>query len=295
MIVSEFHLYLPQMRLSFEELEAHAKNAEAAGFEGMAFMDHFAPPMAETQPMYEALVTATWLAARTERLRMGHLVLCDAFRHPAVLAKQVASIDRASGGRFELGMGWGSVPAEFDTFGVDEQTPGARIRRLDETLQVLRALWSGESVDFDGEFHHLRGAMQQPAPLGRIPIVIGGTGKKTLELVARHADWWNLQIGNLYRLDELRASTGNARTSLQQMVCFVPSEQERAEVEALARRRFGGFGDAVMFGTAPELVDQLHALADRGVGRFYIWFTDFAAPATLAAFGEQVIPQLASA
>jgi alkanesulfonate monooxygenase SsuD/methylene tetrahydromethanopterin reductase-like flavin-dependent oxidoreductase (luciferase family) len=292
--MAEIHLYLPQMRLSFEELEVHAKNAEAAGFAGMAFMDHFAPPMAETQPMFEALVTATWLAARTERLRMGHLVLCDAFRHPAVLAKQVASIDHASGGRFELGMGWGSVPAEFDTFGVDEQSPGARIRRLDETLQVLRALWSGESVDFDGEFHHLRGAMQQPAPLGRIPIVIGGTGKKTLELVARHADWWNLQIGNLYRLDELRASTGKARTSLQQMVCFIPSEKERAEVEATARRRFGGFGDAPMFGTAPELVDQLSALADRGVERFYTWFTDFAAPATLAAFGEQVIPQLAS-
>jgi alkanesulfonate monooxygenase SsuD/methylene tetrahydromethanopterin reductase-like flavin-dependent oxidoreductase (luciferase family) len=292
--MAEIHLYLPQMRLSFEELEVHAKNAEAAGFAGMAFMDHFAPPMAETQPMFEALVTATWLAARTERLRMGHLVLCDAFRHPAVLAKQVASIDHASGGRFELGMGWGSVPAEFDTFGVDEQSPGARIRRLDETLQVLRALWSGESVDFDGEFHHLRGAMQQPAPLGRIPIVIGGTGKKTLELVARHADWWNLQIGNLYRLDELRASTGKARTSLQQMVCFIPSEKERADVEATARRRFGGFGDAPMFGTAPELVEQLGALAERGVERFYIWFTDFAAPATLAAFGEQVIPQLAS-
>jgi alkanesulfonate monooxygenase SsuD/methylene tetrahydromethanopterin reductase-like flavin-dependent oxidoreductase (luciferase family) len=281
------------MRLSFEQLEVHAKNAEAAGFSGMAFMDHFAPPMAETQPMYEALVTATWLAARTERLRMGHLVLCDAFRHPAVLAKQVASIDHASGGRFELGLGWGSVPAEFEMFGVDEQSAGARIRRLDETLQVLRALWSGESVDFDGEFHHLRGAMQRPVPVGHIPIVIGATGKKTLELVARHADWWNLQIGNLHRLEELRAQTGDARTSVQQMVCFIPSEKERAEVEAAARRRFSAFGDVIMFGTAPELVDQIGALADRGVERIYTWFTDFAAPATLAAFGSEVIPHLA--
>jgi alkanesulfonate monooxygenase SsuD/methylene tetrahydromethanopterin reductase-like flavin-dependent oxidoreductase (luciferase family) len=292
--VTEIHLYLPQMRLSFEQLEGHAKNAEAAGFSGMAFMDHFAPPMAETQPMYEALVTATWLAARTERLRMGHLVLCDAFRHPAVLAKQVASIDHASGGRFELGLGWGSVPAEFDMFGVDEQSAGARIRRLDETLQVLRALWSGESVDFDGEFHHLRGAMQRPVPVGHIPIVIGATGKKTLQLVARHADWWNLQIGNLHRLEELRAQTGDARTSVQQMVCFIPSEKERAEVEAAARRRFSAFGDVIMFGTAPEIVDQIGALADRGVERVYTWFTDFAAPSTLAAFGSEVIPHLAS-
>lgn len=292
--MTEIHLYLPQMRLSFEQLEVHARNAEAAGFSGMAFMDHFAPPMAETQPMYEALVTATWLAARTERLRMGHLVLCDAFRHPAVLAKQVASIDHASGGRFDLGLGWGSVPAEFEMFGVDEQSAGARIRRLDETLQVLRALWSGETVDFDGEFHHLRGAMQRPVPVGHIPIVIGATGKKTLELVARHADWWNLQIGNLHRLEELRAQTGDARTSVQQMVCFIPSEKERAEVEAAARRRFSAFGDVIMFGTAPELVDQIGALADRGVERVYTWFTDFAAPATLAAFGSEVIPHLAS-
>lgn len=292
--MTEIHLYLPQMRLSFEQLEVHARNAEAAGFSGMAFMDHFAPPMAETQPMYEALVTATWLAARTERLRMGHLVLCDAFRHPAVLAKQVASIDHASGGRFELGLGWGSVPAEFDMFGIDQQSAGARIRRLDETLQVLRALWSGESVDFDGEFHHLRGARQRPVPVGHIPIVIGATGKKTLELVARHADWWNLQIGNLHRLEELRAQTGEARTSVQQMVCFIPSEKERAEVEAAARQRFSAFGDVIMFGTAPELVDQIGALADRGVERVYTWFTDFAAPATLAAFGSEVIPHLAS-
>jgi alkanesulfonate monooxygenase SsuD/methylene tetrahydromethanopterin reductase-like flavin-dependent oxidoreductase (luciferase family) len=179
-------------------------------------------------------------------------------------------------------------------FGVEQQSAGARIRRLDETLQVLRALWSGESVDFDGEFHQLRGAMQRPVPVGHIPIVIGATGKKTLELVARHADWWNLQIGNLHRLEELRAQTGDARTSVQQMVCFIPSEQERAEVEAAARRRFSAFGDVIMFGTAPELVDQIGALADRGVERVYTWFTDFAAPATLAAFGSEVIPHLAS-
>ena len=155
---------------------------------------------------------------------------------------------------------------------------------------MLRALWSGESVDFDGEFHHLRGAMQRPTPVGHIPIVIGGTGKKTLELVARHADWWNLQIGNLHRLEELRAQVGDARTSVQQMVCFIPSEKEREEVEAAARRRFAAFGDVIMFGTAPELVDQIGALADRGVERLYTWFTDFADPATLAAFGRKSFP-----
>ena len=87
------------------------------GFIGITGMDHLAPPLAESQPMYEAIVTNMWLAAHTERLRVGSLVLCDAFRHPAVLARQAVSIDHASGGRFELGIGWGSVPDELAMFG----------------------------------------------------------------------------------------------------------------------------------------------------------------------------------
>jgi len=97
---------------------ARARAAEAAGFVGMTGMDHLAPPLADDQPMFEAIVTTTWLAAHTERITLGSLVLCDAFRLPALLARQAVSIDRASGGRFELGIGWGSVRDEFTTFGV---------------------------------------------------------------------------------------------------------------------------------------------------------------------------------
>lgn len=104
----EFHLFLPQMRLTFDRLVASAQAAEAAGFGGIAGMDHLVPPAAETQPMYEAMVTNTWLAAHTRRLKAGSLVLCDALRHPAVLAREAVSIDHASGGRFELAIGSGS-------------------------------------------------------------------------------------------------------------------------------------------------------------------------------------------
>src|SRR5579862_6947661 len=114
----ELVLFLPQMRLSLDDLVARAGAAEAAGFTGIAGMDHLIPPMATAQPMYEAMVTSTWLAAHTERLRIGSLVLCDAFRHPAVLAREAVTIDHASGGRFELGLGWGSVPDELDVFGI---------------------------------------------------------------------------------------------------------------------------------------------------------------------------------
>jgi alkanesulfonate monooxygenase SsuD/methylene tetrahydromethanopterin reductase-like flavin-dependent oxidoreductase (luciferase family) len=256
-------------------------------------MDHLAPPMAEDQPMHEAMITAAWLAAHTDRLAVGHLVLCDSLRHPAVLAKQAVTIDHASRGRFELGIGWGSVPDELDAYGVGDTAPSARVRRLAESLEVMTALWSGETVDFEGEFHRVKGARQLPAPLARIPLLIGGAGRKTLALVARYADWWNLPIYALERLEELRPAAGGARVSIQQLVALVPNEAERDRVTELARRRFGIYGDGLVIGDAAQLVDHFTALHDRGVERFYTWFSDFADPETLAAFGADVIETVA--
>jgi alkanesulfonate monooxygenase SsuD/methylene tetrahydromethanopterin reductase-like flavin-dependent oxidoreductase (luciferase family) len=286
----EFHLFLPQMRLTLPQLVERAQAAEAAGFDGIAGMDHLAPPLADDQPMYEAMVTNTWLAAHTSTLTISSLVLCDSFRHPAMLAREAVSIDHASGGRYELGIGWGSVPTEFETFGTGSMEPRQRVQRLKETLEVLHALWAGETIDYDGEFHHLKGAFQAPGPLHRIPIVIGGGGPKTLQLVAKHADWWNLHVGILDRLEEMRPAAGDARVSIQQRVAFVPSEDARDDVIGLATKRFGTTG--VVSGTSPELVDQFAALADRGVERVYAWFTDFAKPETLEQFGAEVMAQL---
>jgi alkanesulfonate monooxygenase SsuD/methylene tetrahydromethanopterin reductase-like flavin-dependent oxidoreductase (luciferase family) len=281
------------MRMGIDAMVDKARAAEAAGFGGIALMDHLAPPLAEEQPMYEAMITAAWLAARTERLGVGHLVLCDALRHPAVLAKEAVTVDHASGGRFELGIGWGSVPAELETFGVGDVAAKARVRRLAESLEIITALWRGETVDFDGEFHHVTGGRQEPQPLGRIPIMIGGAGPRTLELVARFADWWNLPIYALDRLEELRPATGASRVSIQQMIAFVPSEAERQRVVELTNKRFGYYREhQLIVGTAPELVDHFGAMADRGVERCYAWFTDFAAPESLEAFGAGVIGEL---
>src|SRR5262245_1553434 len=281
------------MRMGLDVLVDKARAAESAGFGGIALMDHLAPPMAEDQPMHEAMITAAWLAAHTETLRVGHLVLCDSLRHPAVLAKQAVTIDHASGGRFELGIGWGSVPDELDAFGVGDTAPSARVRRLAESLEVMTALWSGESVDFEGEFHRVKGGRQQPAPLRKIPLLIGGAGRRTLALVARYADWWNLPIYALERLEELRPAAGDARVSIQQLVAFVADEAGRAGVTELAQRRFGVYGGGLIIGDAAQLVDHFTALHDRGVERFYTWFSDFADPETLAAFGADVIETLA--
>lgn len=285
-----FHLFLPQMRMPVDALVARARAAEAAGFEGIALMDHLAPPLAAQHDMWEATAAAAWLLARTERLVVGHLVLCDALRHPAVLAKQAATLDHASGGRFELGIGWGSVPAELHAFGVGAAPPRERVARLGETLEVVRALWTGEPVTYEGRYFRLRDAQQRPVPTRRIPIVVGGTGRRTLALVRAHADWWNVPIDRLDALEQRRADAGGAGVSAQVMVALVPTEADRPAVEASLARRYGGtpMGDTALVGIPEELAAGVAALRARGVERIYAWFADFAPPDTLARFGEVI-------
>jgi len=286
-MVPEFHLFLPQMRMTPDVVAERALAAEAAGFTGVALMDHLWAPMAEDQPTYEALVTATWIAARTSTLTVGHLVLCDAFRHPAQLAKEAITLDHASGGRFELGIGWGSVPTELDATGLGGP-PSRRVARLRESLLLLRQAFAGEPLDLDGEHVVVHGPPLSPPPLGRLPVVIGGAGPKTLEL-AEFADWWNLPIYALDRLEEVRDLVG-VPLSTQQMAALVRSDQDRAEVEATTTRRFGAMEPVI--GGAAELVDHYGRLVERGVQRFYVWSADFGDPATLAEFGADVIAPL---
>jgi len=281
-----FHLFLPQMRMSHDAIVDRAGTAEAAGFEGIAFMDHLAPPLADDQDMWEAMAIAQWVLARTDSLTVGHLVLCDSFRHPATLARQITSLDHASGGRFELGIGWGSVPTEFETFGAGSTEARQRVGRLAETLAILRGLWAGEPFDHKGEHFTLVSARQQPVPTRHIPITIGGTGKQTLALVREYADWWNVPLHQLDVLDERRADAGTARVSVQQMVAVVPSEAERDEVALLARRRYGGMRPVI--GTTDELAEHFQRMRARGVSRFYVWFADFAPMSTLQRFTEVI-------
>ena len=285
----EFWLYLPQMRMTMDQLVARARVAEAAGFRGIAGMDHLAPPGAEGSPMFEAMVTNAWLAAHTDTLYVGSLVLCDGFRHPAVLAREAVTIDHASRGRFELGIGWGSVEKEFESFGFGSPPPRERLTRLKESLHIMTALWRGERLDYEGEHFTIRGARLEPAPSGPIPITIGGGGRRTMELVASYADWWNVHVSILDRFDMMRPLAGDARCSLQAQVAFVGAGASRQEVDDLARRRF--WGNHVL-GTPSELVDYFGRLAERGVERVYAWFTDFAPEDTLVAFGESVIGPL---
>ncbi|HMQ27564.1 MAG TPA: LLM class flavin-dependent oxidoreductase, partial [Acidimicrobiales bacterium] len=196
----------------------------------------------------------------------------------------------ASGGRFQLGIGWGPGPAELTTFGVAPTEPRDRVARLGESLAILRGLWSGEPVDHAGEHFTLDGAQQRPTPTRPIPVTIGGVGRRTLGLVRAHADWWNVPIHQLDRVDELRDQAGEARLSVQTMVAFSPDAASREEVAATARRRFAGtqMGERLVAGTADELAAHFTEQHAGGVDRFYVWFADFAPVDTVAGFGAVI-------
>src|SRR6195952_2971032 len=279
--MAEWFLFLPQVRLEIPHIVERARAAETAGFDGIALIDHLEPPGAPHQGIWEAMTVATWVAAHTERLRIGHLVLCDGFRQPAVLAKEAVTLAAASGNRFELGLGWGSWPQEFGRFGLENgDDPPARVARLDRTLGLIRQYW-GEA---DPE-----GVIQEPRPQQRIPLVLGGTGKKTMDLVRRYADWWNVPSHQLDRLPGLLPTVGEVRGSLQQLVAFVGRGADRAEVAEVSTRRFGYLGSGLVCGDADELVEHFAALSAQGVERFYVWFADFAKPETLAEFADTVM------
>jgi alkanesulfonate monooxygenase SsuD/methylene tetrahydromethanopterin reductase-like flavin-dependent oxidoreductase (luciferase family) len=275
--MSEWFLFLPQVRLDIDGVVERARVAEASGFDGIAFIDHLEAPGAAHQNIWEAMTIATWVAARTERLRIGHLVLCDAFRHAAVLAKQAVTLSAASDGRFELGLGSGSWPQEFERFGIETGDAAARVRRLGENLELLHRYWG------DGDDAAL------PRPSHPIPLVLGGTGKRMMKLVRAHADWWNIPSHQLDRLSTLLPTVGSARVSLQQMVGFVGRGADRSAVTDRSTRLFGHLGDGLVSGDAADLTRHFCGLSAQGVERFYVWFADFAAPQTISEFAETVI------
>ena len=158
-----FGIYLPQLRMSFDRILERTLAAEAAGFDSVWLMDHFAAPAAPEVDTFEGWTIATALAARTSTIRIGHLVLCDPFRHPVLLAKMAATLDVISG-RLELGIGWGSVPAELQTYGFGPEPPAVRAAKLRETLEILDLMFGGEPFDYDGAHFRLQKAIRPPGP-----------------------------------------------------------------------------------------------------------------------------------
>ena len=175
-------------------------------FESAWNFDHFYPIFSDsTGPCLEAWVTLTALAQATRRLRLGTLVTGIHYRHPAVLANMVASLDIVSGGRLELGIGAGWNEEESSAYGIELGSPRERSDRFEEACEVLVGLLSQETTTFTGQYYRLTDAMCNPKPVQRPhpPICIGGSGeRRTLRTVARFAQHWNFVGGTV---DEFRA------------------------------------------------------------------------------------------
>lgn len=184
--------FWPGAGLPFDDFLDAARYAGETGWDGVYVADHFMPN-GGAGPVLEAGATVTALAALVPRVRVGTLVLGNTYRHPAVVANMAATIDRISGGRLVLGVGAGWQVNEHEQYGIPLPPVRERLDRFEEAVQVLRGLLTQDRFSFDGTHYQLVDATCEPKPVqSPLPILIGGGGeKRTLRIVARHADEWN--------------------------------------------------------------------------------------------------------
>ena len=307
----EFGVYFPQMHFTFDDIKQRVQLSDELGFHSAWFFDHLYPPGMPQLRGFEAWTLISALAAVTERIRLGHLVLCNGFRHPAVLGKMATTLDAISNGRLDIGIGTGSHPQEFEMFGLPFPSNRERIGQLDEAIQVLKLLFTQELSDFEGKYYTLKGApslplaVQKPHP----PIHVGGGGEKlTLPLVARHADVWNCptySLGELaHKIEVLQAECrkigrdpASLRISEEAVLALAPRKQDVEPAMETARRRFGGGGwgleEGGFVGTPDDVIRQIREKADLGVSLFVFFLADRGKRETLELFAKEVAPAFA--
>jgi F420-dependent oxidoreductase-like protein len=173
--------------------------AEEAGVDNLSLMDHYLQMQmlgGDHDPMLEGYTTLGFLAAHTSTVELQLLMTGVTYRHPGLLAKIMATLDVLSGGRAALGLGAAWYEREHLAYGVPFPALKERFERLDETLQIVRQMWSDDDGSFAGRHYSLAETICAPQPLHRVPVMVGGNGeKKTLRLVAQHADACNLVLG----------------------------------------------------------------------------------------------------
>ncbi len=216
----------------YERILSLWRGAEALGFDSAFVFDHFmfiAPAKPEQERHLEAWTLLAALAARTRRLRLGLFVNCATYRHPAVVAKMAATVDQISRGRLILGLGAGWLEREHKAYGIPFYTKGVRARRLSETVDVIKLLFTQERVTYAGEYFQLNEAPLEPKPVQKPhpPIMIGGSGPKVVQpIAAKHAQMWHFGAKD-QNLDELRRMI-TAFDGICQSVGRDPSEVVKA-------------------------------------------------------------------
>ncbi len=269
----------------FDRVTAIAQAAESSGFGSFWVMDHYhqighiGPP---SDPMLEAYTLLGAVAARTSRVTLGAMVTGVTYRNPAFLAKVVTTLDIVSSGRAILGIGAAWNEEESRAYGYDWPSTAERFERLEDALQICRAMFTQPRSTFQGKRHHIDGAYNDPQPVrpGGPKILIGGGGeKKTLRLVAQYADMWNgfgdptairhkVEVLADHCRDIGRDPAEIVKTRLGTLVVTATKEEGDARREAFKKMR--GIDDAMLpsmltCGTADEIGDAVQPFFDAGL------------------------------
>lgn len=263
-----------------DELRAVWRRAEELGFEWISIWDHFyaadatvtAEGTTSGSVCLEAVAAHAALALETTRVRCGSLVYCVGYRHPAVLANAIATIDHLSAGRVTLGLGAGWHQGEFAAYGLPFPPAPVRLRQLDEAIQCIRGLLTRETTNFEGEFFTLTDARCDPKPVQeRLPLWVGGGGEKvTLRIVAQHADGWNIPFvppdAYRHKLDVLHEHCARVGRDPAEITKSVNLTLAWSEEEL--RERFGGMAEwilpSALTGSAQEMADRLGEYGEAG-------------------------------
>jgi F420-dependent oxidoreductase-like protein len=298
----------PQQGMSYDEQLAQARATERLGFDGWFRSDHFLH-MGAGDPMpgpTDAWTTLAGLARETSRIRLGTLVSSATFRHPSVLAIQVAQVDAMSGGRVEFGLGTGWFAEEHRAYGIP--FPERRFGLLEEQLQVITGLWStpaGETFSFAGDHYALDRSPALPKPVqARVPLIVGGGGpSRTPAITARYATEYNRGfVGE----DEIAAAFARVRAACEDigrdpatLRTSVALPTVVATDDRTYRRRLDAihadpatFAEVNLAGTPAQVVEKLQRLRDLGADRVYLQLVDVRDLEHVELIAAEVLPHL---
>jgi len=293
--------------LNWPRWKALLQTAEDCGYQCIFRSDHFSNASGPEKDSLEMWISLAYAASHTKTIEFGPLVAPVTFRHPTMNLRYAAAIDDLSGGRLVLGLGAGWNAYEHRKFGIPFHDFPTRYRMLEEALQLTRSLLRSDGpVNYDGEFYHLNEAILLPRPARQNgpPILIGGNGpKRTLPLVAKHADEWNADALDLvtYRarraiLDEYLSEEGRAVDALKHsLMTRVIYRRTQAQLDAFLHES-GISKDEVaagrlIVGTAGAVVDQMAARFEAGINRIMLRWLELDDMANLELLAHDVPPQ----
>ena len=300
----EFGLFSPQAAMTYKAVLDRAARLEKHGYHSMWLVDHFWNRGVPEADVLECTATMSALSAATTKLRIGSLVICNSFRNPGLLAKSLATIDNISSGRLEVGLGAGWMDEEYRGYGYEFPSTGTRLRQLEESVRILKLLFTEKKATFEGRYYKLTDAFNNPKPVQKPhpPITIGGSGeKKMLRIVAQHADRWNCPAG--YRSFEHKFGVlkqhceavgrdiNSINISEQLLVCIGANDAEVEEKWKISQRL--PFWRTGIKGTPGQVVEQLRERVRKGITFFTVIFGDLNSVPSIDLFAREVMPAFA--